>query len=478
MMVVSILRRTVVAGAYVMLTLGGAAESAGVQAQPSDFTQLAREALPAVVNISTSDTLRPPEVEVPELPPGLEEFFGEDFFERFFGRRVPRPRMSSLGSGFIIDPAGYVVTNNHVVARAGEITVVLQDKTEFEANVVGRDSRTDLALLKVESDDPLPALEWGDSEALEIGEWVVAIGNPFGLGGTVTAGIISQRGREIGAGPYDDFIQTDAAINRGNSGGPLLNTEGKVVGVNSAILSPTGANIGIGFAIPSSLAKPVVDQLRVRGSVSRGWLGIRIQPVTEELAEALGLPDTKGALVASVEDGSPAESGGIEAGDVVLEFGGDPVEDPRDLSRAVAAVPPGKQIEIRLWRDNRERTIVIRVGEMPRETLARAIAPGQLEMAGLSLAELSPDVRERHSIPDDLTGVLVTDVEQGSAAAARGFRRRDVITRIADREVNQLDDVVEAMKAARGEHVRSVTVLVERDGGSLFLTLPVEPGRG
>jgi len=450
------------------------------RAQPADFTVLAQNALPAVVNISTTTEIREYELEVPQLPPGLEEFFGKDFFERFFGQRRSNPKMTSLGSGFVIDPAGYVVTNNHVIERADKISVILQDKTEFEARIIGRDSRTDLALLKITSDRPLPTLEWGDSDALQIGEWVVAIGNPFGLGGTVTAGIVSQRSRDIRAGPYDDFIQTDASINQGNSGGPLFNMEGKVVGVNTAILSPSGGNVGIGFATPSNLAKSVIDQLREKGSVSRGWLGVSVQAVTIDLREALGLEDRQGALVSSVVEGGPAERAGIQAGDVILQFGGEPIEDERDLARVVSATPPGKRVEVSLWRDRRGMTLPVEVGETEPEKIAPAgVLPGaSFEIAGMVLDDLSPDMREERGFPEDALGVLVADVEPGSPAAERGFAPDDIITRLSDREIGSLRDLSNAMQASREAGFRSVAVLVRRDGQARFLTLPVNGDAG
>lgn len=337
-----------------------------------------------------------------------------------------------------------------------------------------------MALLKITSDRPLPALEWSDSDALQIGEWVVAIGNPFGLGGTVTAGIVSQRSRDIRAGPYDDFIQTDASINQGNSGGPLFNMEGKVVGVNTAILSPSGGNVGIGFATPSNLAKSVIDQLREKGSVSRGWLGVSVQAVTKDLREALGLEDRQGALVSSVVEGGPAERAGIQAGDVILQFGGKPIEDERDLARVVSATPPGKRVEVSLWRDRRGMTLTVEVGETEPEKIAPAgVLPGaSFEIAGMVLDDLSPDMREERGFPEDALGVLVADVEPGSPAAERGFAPNDIITRLSDREIGSLRDLSNAMQASREAGFRSVAVLVRRDGQARFLTLPVNGDAG
>ena len=313
---------------------------------PESFHPLAADKLPAVVSIISRQEITADQgPALPRLPPGLEEFlerFGDGFLDQFReGMPMPQPE-EALGSGFIIDAEGYVVTNNHVVEGADEVRVILQDDQELPAEVVGRDPRTDLALLRVEAPDQLPALNWGDSDDALVGDWVMAIGNPFGLGGTVTTGVVSARARNIQAGPYDDFIQTDAAINRGNSGGPLLDMEGRVVGVNTAIFSPTGGSIGIGFAVPSAIAEPVITELRETGTVRRGWLGVQIQPVTDEIAEAIGLDEARGALVGDVIEGSPAADAGIQVGDVILRFAGREIEEVRDLTRAVADAPVGE----------------------------------------------------------------------------------------------------------------------------------------
>src|SRR5476651_2465135 len=329
-----------VAVAALLLAGGPAAAKAG----PEGFSELAGRLLPAVVNISTTQTLKADRQrpEVPQFPPGspFEEFF-KDFLDKNLPRNQQRPeaqprRATSLGSGFIIDPSGLVVTNNHVIADADEITVILADDTSLKAEVVGKDLKTDLALLRVKTDKQLTAVPFGDSDLMKVGDWVLAIGNPFGLGGTVTAGIVSARARDIQQGPYDDFIQTDASINRGNSGGPMFNMSGEVVGINTAIFSPSGGSIGIGFAIPSALASPVVAQLKDFGKPRRGWLGVKIQGVTDEIAESLGLDKARGALVASVTDKGPAEAAGIQPGDIVLTFDGKDVTDMKRLPRIVA----------------------------------------------------------------------------------------------------------------------------------------------
>ncbi|WP_375731161.1 Do family serine endopeptidase, partial [Azospirillum sp. B506] len=337
---------------------------------PGSFADLAEKLLPAVVNISTSQSApqRPQgqRPEVPQFPPGspFEDFF-RDFFDRQQQQDQPQRKATSLGSGFIIDAKnGYVVTNNHVVQDADEITVILQDDTNIKAELVGKDSKTDLALLKIKTSHPLVAVPFGDSDAMRVGDWVLAIGNPFGLGGSVTAGIISARQRNIDAGPYDDFLQTDASINRGNSGGPMFNLNGEVIGINTAIFSPSGGSVGIGFAIPSNLAKQVVAQLKDYGKTRRGWLGVRIQAVTPEIAESLGLPNHKGALVASVTQDGPAAKGGIQAGDVVTKFDGREIDEMRRLPRVVAETSIDKAVPVEVWRKGKSQTVHVKVGEL------------------------------------------------------------------------------------------------------------------
>jgi len=343
---------------------------------PDSFADLAARLLPSVVNISTSQTLKTAggdqgTPDMPQFPPGspFEEFF-HDFLERNLPKGdhqdvTPR-KATSLGSGFIIDPSGYIVTNNHVIADADEITVILHDNTNLKAKVIGRDTKTDIALLKVKADKPLVAVSWGDSDVARVGDWVLAIGNPFGLGGSVTAGILSARQRDINSGPYDDFLQTDAPINRGNSGGPMFNMDGQVIGINTAIYSPSGGSIGIGFAIPSALAKEVVSELQDEAdhTVHRGWLGVRIQAVTDEIAESLGLNKTQGALVASVNDKGPAQVAGIQPGDVILDFDGKDVSDMRRLPRLVAETPVNKTVPVTLWRKRAETTVKVKVGRL------------------------------------------------------------------------------------------------------------------
>lgn len=452
---------------------------------PPTFAPIVKELLPAVVNISTTQEV----ATAPEFGqgPGLPVPEGsplEDFFREFFGNRLPeaRPRnLTALGSGFIIDPSGVVVTNNHVVAEATSIQVVLQDDRTFDAEVVGTDPATDIAVLKIETDESLPAVEWGDSETLEVGDWMIAIGNPFGLGGSVTVGVLSAHARDIRAGPYDNFLQTDASINRGNSGGPLFSSDGKVVGVNTVILSPSGGNIGIGFAVPSSMAQPVVRQLLATGKVTRGFIGVTIQPVTDDIATALGLDRARGALVAEVHADSPAVDAGFAAGDVILRFAGNAVDQVRDLPRIVAATEVGKTVDVRVWRDGQEETLQVKVGERPAEQ-SRAMQDrgGEQQPAryGMTLAPLTPETKASLGIDDDAIkgGAVVTGVASGSPADDRDIRTGDVIVEVNRKPVSGPDDVVREIESAGESGRKNVLLRIYRDGGYAFVALPTEPG--
>ena len=368
-------------GMAVVIGIMSMALTAKARSAPDSFADLAEELLPTVVNVITSQKIEETtETEgQPQIPQGenFEEFF-RDFFERRGGGRQPeQPRRGGAqGSGFIIDSAGLIVTNNHVIEGADEVAVRLQDGTVLEAKVIGADEKTDLALLKVETDIKLPATSWGSSDESRIGDWVLAIGNPFGLGGSVSAGIISAHSRDIGSGPYDSFIQTDAAINRGNSGGPLFNMDGKVIGVNSAIYSPSGGSVGIGFSIPSVMAQHIIEQLRENGEVKRGWLGVQIQTVTEELAEGLRLDEPSGALVSSVSKGGPAEKAGVKVGDVILEFNNRKVPEMRKLPRMVAETPIGREVDVVVWRKGKKKTVSVDLGQLPDDVVA-AVAPSK-----------------------------------------------------------------------------------------------------
>jgi serine protease Do len=462
---------------------------------PSSFAPLAQRLLPAVVNIQTTQASGQARAgrdapEVPQAPPGspFEEFF-RDFLERNRpqgpgqpGRpQPPTRRGQSLGSGFIIDPSGIVVTNNHVIEGADEINVVLQDNTTIRAELLGADPRTDLAVLRVRHSAPLPSVPFGDSDTAQVGDWVVAIGNPFGLGGSVTAGIVSARGRDIRQGLYDDFIQTDAAINRGNSGGPLFNLQGEVVGINTAIYSPSGGSIGIGFSIPSNLAKNIVAQLRDDGRVRRGWLGVNIQQVTDEIAESLGLRNgTRGALVARAQEGGPAAAGGIQAGDVILRFNNQEVREMRNLPRIVAETPVGTRVPVVVWRDGRERKVEITVAELPSDQQQAAAQPGQqaprqqhteLSGLGLRIAPITPELRERFSLRPESRGVVITEVSPGSPAAERELRPGDVIVEVQQERVGTPEEVQERLERLRRQNRATALLLIESAQGQRWVPL-------
>jgi serine protease Do len=467
---------------------------------PDSFADLADKLLPSVVNISTTQTMNSERgrehsgPEIPQFPPGspFEEFF-RDFFNHGMpkgGRPEAQPRShTSLGSGFIIDPAGYVVTNNHVIDDADEITVILHDDTHLKAELVGRDTKTDIALLKVKTDKPLSAVSWGDSDAARVGDWVLAIGNPFGLGGTVTAGILSARQRDINSGPYDDFLQTDASINRGNSGGPMFNMDGHVIGINTAIFSPSGGSIGIGFAIPSAIAKTVVAELENEPdhNVHRGWLGVRIQAVTDEIAESLGLDKARGALIASVSDNGPAQGAGIQAGDVVLSFDGREVNDMKRLPRLVADTPVGKTVPVTVWRKHKENTLQVKVGRLEENDQQQANAQeppkqaaqdagGVVKTLGLTLSGITPDLKEKFSLAGDSKGVVVVDVAKDSPAAAKGVRPGDLIMEAAQEEVKSPGEVSSKVDEAKKFGRKSILLLVERQGDLRFVALRLDQG--
>ena len=453
---------------------------------PDSFADLAEALTTAVVNISTTQSVEsaPGPETMPEMPPGspFEELF-RDFFERQRRGDHDRPRrVQSLGSGFIIDASGYVVTNNHVIKDADEITVILSNDRELPATLLGHDPKTDLALLKVESDEPLPSVTFGDSDAIRVGDWVMAIGNPFGLGNTVTAGILSARGRDINAGPYDDFLQTDAPINRGNSGGPLFNMDGGVIGINTAIFSPSGGSVGIGFSIPSAIAAPVIAQLREFGHTRRGWLGVRIQTVTDEIAASFGLEEASGALVADVTPDSPAERAGFEPGDVILKFDDQDVPEMRDLPRIVAGTQIGKEVDVLLMRKGElqtKRVVIDELDESPPAVIA-AKDPGktntEAESLGMTFSSINPDLRERFGIAEDMRGVIVTDVDPNSAAAERNIRPGDVIVEVGLEEVATPDDVLYRVKQASEAKRKFVLLLLDSSGDQRFVAVDLGEG--
>ncbi len=461
---------------------------------PENIADVAEQVIDAVVNISTSQKIDPHMSGLPDLPPGspMEQFFDE-FFKNRHGQgggdsdQAPR-RINSLGSGFVIDPSGLVVTNNHVIADADEISVIFNDGSKLTAELVGKDSKSDLALLRVHPDKPLKAVQFGDSDKLRLGEWVIAIGNPFSLGGTVTAGIVSARNRDINSGPYDNYIQTDAAINRGNSGGPLFNLSGEVVGVNTAIISPSGGSIGIGFAIPSDSAVPVIDQLRQYGETRRGWLGVRIQQVTDDIAESLSVKPARGALVAGVDDKGPAKPAGIEPGDVIVKFDGHDVKEMHDLPRIVADTTVGKQVDVVVIRKGKEETHKVTVGRLQdTDKVAEADTkkdeePQQKSVVqktlGLELAGMNDDLRRKFKIKDAVkSGVVVTGVDPNVASSAPDKRLvpGDVIVEVQYEAVGNPADMQKRLDQLKSQGKKVAVLLVSNaDGETRFVALNLQ----
>jgi len=464
---------------------------------PPSVADLAERLLGAVVNISTSQTVKgtegPGAVPMPQLPEGspFQDFF-DDFFKNRGGDKGGAPqKVQSLGSGFVIDAEqGIVVTNNHVIADADDIEVNFSDGITLKAKLVGTDTKTDVAVLKVEpKGHKLTAVKFGDSTKMRVGDWVMAIGNPFGLGGTVTVGIVSARNRDINSGPYDDFIQTDAAINRGNSGGPLFNAQGEVIGINTAIISPSGGSIGIGFSIPSQLAAGVVDQLRQFGETRRGWLGVRIQPVTDDIAESLGMATAKGALVAGVIKGGPVDNGTIQAGDVVIKFDGKDIHEMRDLPRVVAESPVGKAVDVVIVRKGVEQTVKVTLGRLEDgEKLAsgengntdqdngnKAPPVSTASVLGMTVGELNEQTRQKFGIAADVSGVVVTDVAKNSAAAERGIQPGEVITEIAQESVATPKDVMDRIGALKEQGRKNALLMLASKTGELrFVTIRMD----
>jgi len=463
----------------------GAAGPAAARPAPDSFADLAERLSPAVVNISTTQTIKrsAEDIPLPQFPPGspFEDLF-KDFLDKNKQEGAPR-KVTSLGSGFVIDASGIIVTNNHVIDGADEISVTFPDGKTLPAKLAGHDPKADVAVLRVQSKTPLPFVKFGNSDAMRVGDWVLAVGNPFGLGGSVTAGIVSARNRDINAGPYDDFIQTDAAINRGNSGGPLFNMDGEVIGVNTAIISPSGGSIGIGFAVPSKMVQPVVDQLLKYGETRRGWLGVRIQTVTDEMAEALKLGKARGALVAGVTDDGPAAKVGIKPGDVIVSFDGKDVADMKALPRIVADTPIGKSAPVTVIRDGQPKQLQVVVGrledaektaaaEQEKDNGGGKAAPTkgkQSQTLGLTLTSITSELHQRYGIPANVTGVLITAVDPKSSAADKGIRPGDIITEVAQEKVSKPEEVVaKVQKAGPG---KSILLLINRGGELSFVAV-------
>jgi serine protease Do len=463
---------------------------------PESLAELAAQVTDAVVNISASTTVETRSRTLPQLPPGTPF---EDLFEDFFNRRGeggrpgapggqgegPRPRRSSsLGSGFVVDSSGIVITNNHVIGDANDISVLFNDGTKLKAEIIGKDAKIDIAVLRVKSDKPLKAVPFGDSEKMRPGDWVMAIGNPFGLGGSVSAGIVSARGRNIESGPYDNYIQTDAAINKGNSGGPLFNMNGEVIGINTAILSPTGGSVGIGFAVPAANAVPVIDQLKQFGETRRGWLGVRIQNVDEPTAEALGLGTARGALVAGVDDRGPSKPAGLEVGDVIVKFDGKDVKDSRDLPRIVASTPVGKAVDVLVVRKGKEMTKSVTLGRLEDGEKTQQAGLNQpptdgpaatRRAVGLELSGLNEELRRRFSIKEDVKGVVVTRVDPNSPAADKRIQPGEVVVEVGQEAVNSPADVTRRIEALKKDGRKSALLLVSNPQGEVrFVAVSIE----
>lgn len=450
-------------------------------ATPESFADLVETVSPAVVQIAAKNqnpAIGPSAGGPSQMPEQFREFFERHFGEQMPGGGDPAPHgpRGAIGSGFIVDGSGIIVTNNHVVGSADEITVTLKDGRSFPAELLGADEKTDLAVLKVKTDKTLPTVPWGESAGTRVGDWVLAVGNPFGLSGTVTAGIVSARGRDIGAGPYDDFMQIDAPLNSGNSGGPLFDGRGRVIGVNTAIFSPNGGNVGIGFAIPSDTAKGIVAELQSKGRVERGWLGVGIQPVTPEIADSLGLAKAEGALVASVAPDSPAAKAGVRPGDIVTGFGGKPIATAKDLSRAVAASEAGGQRILDVVRNGKSVGLPVDIGKA-NPTLASAGAPSQGERSvqvpalGLKLATLDAQARTRLGVAADTPGAVIVGVDGSKDASGKGLRPGDLITRVNQQEVSAPGDVVRAVEQAAKDHRKAVLLMVERNQEQRFVVV-------
>ena len=447
---------------------------------PESFADLAEKLSPSVVNISTTTVIEQKSREMPSFPPGSPF---EDFFKQFEKPGGKKRKAQSLGSGFIIDKSGYIITNNHVIDNAEKIMVILYDDTSFEATVVGKDPKTDVALLKINpKKTKLSAVKFGDSNKLRVGDWVMAIGNPFGFGGTVTAGIVSARGRNL-SGSYDDYIQTDASINRGNSGGPLFDMNGNVVGINTAIFSQSGGSVGIGFAVSSNLAKQVTDQLKQYGRTKRGWLGVLIQEISKEIADSLGMKSVKGALVSSATEGGPAQKAGVKTGDVILKFNGIDIDTMKELPKVVAGTPVGKSVPLVILRNGKTITLNVVLGELElaeKENLITKSSDNKksksktFEKLGFVAEELSKSNIEKFKLKKIKAGILISSVKEGSVAQEAGLLPGMVIVRVGQIEVNSIDVIEDAIKNAIKQKRKAILLLVKVESGTRFVALELK----
>ena len=446
---------------------------------PETFADLAEKLSPSVVNISTTTVVKQKSREMPSFPPGSPF---EDFFKQFDKPGNKKRRAQSLGSGFIIDETGYIITNNHVIDNAEKIMVILFDDTSFEAKVVGKDPKTDVALLKIDPKKTnLKAVKFGDSNKLRVGDWVMAIGNPFGFGGTVTAGIVSARGRNL-SGSYDDYIQTDASINRGNSGGPLFDMKGNVVGINTAIFSQSGGSVGIGFAVSSNLAKQVTDQLKQYGRTKRGWLGVLIQEITEEIAETLGMKTARGALVSSATQGGPAEKAGVKTGDVIIKFNDIEIKNMKELPKVVAGTNVGKSVPLVILRDGKELTLNVTLGELELaekenligQTSKKNVKAKEYDKLGFTAEELSEENKSKYKLKNIDVGVVITSVKNDSSAQQAGLDVGMVIMRVGQIEVNSLDIIDNEIKNAVKQKRKALLLLVKVENGTRFVALELK----
>ncbi|ASY62117.1 macromolecule metabolism [Sinorhizobium sojae CCBAU 05684] len=507
----TILKTSTVAGAAaVMLTTGipaqishSFAQAVKVQApNVASFADVVEAVSPAVVSVRVQSRVQVSNEQTGnfsfDFGRGLEDLPDDHPLKRFFrefggpgqregdradrwrerhGPREGRLRPRAQGSGFFISQDGYVVTNNHVVSDGSSFSVILNDGTELDAKLVGKDQRTDLAVLKVDAKRKFAYVSFADDTKVRVGDWVVAVGNPFGLGGTVTAGIVSARGRDIGSGPYDDYLQVDAAVNRGNSGGPTFDLAGEVVGINTAIFSPSGGNVGIAFAIPASVARNVVEDLIKDGTVSRGWLGVQIQPVTKDIADSLGLAEAQGALVVEPQPGSPGEKAGIKQGDVVTALNGEPVKDPRDLARRVAAINPGSSAEVTLWRDGKSESVKLEIGTLPDDTADRTPdSDDEQSNRGQTGEETLSDLGLAVIPSDDGQGVTITSVDPESDAGDRGLKEGEKIVSVNNQDVKSADEILKVIETARKDGRSKALFQIEAAEGSRFVALPIEQG--